>query len=191
MGGWFRWNGVNRRLSPRRLHILHREHTAALAGGLAAAGIVLGVGLWVVPADDRQAVQLLSAMMPTLRFFGFAILSASATVLLLMLTLFSVSMGSRQRLRPEYYLRIKHLVAVDSIVLLVGIPFMLMLALTPAFRHTNLVPGWFVAEYVLLLAIVALLGGLLVAVMVMLYQALRNLIHAVGLDDDLELVEPP
>jgi hypothetical protein len=191
MDDWSRSNGrIERPPSPRRIYILRREHTAAVAGGMAAASIAVGAGLWVGPVDNGEATQLLAAMMPTLRFFAFAALSASATVLLLMLTLFSVSIGSPRRLRPEHYVRIKHLAAAASVVLLGSIPLMLMLVLTPSLRFSPAVySDWFVAEYVLLLAAVALLGGLLVGVMVMLYQALRDVIDAAGLDVDLELAE--
>jgi hypothetical protein len=196
MAGWSSSSGRSDRQRPTRgrLRLLRREHAAALIGGLAASLFVVGAGsMWVAPIDGREAEQLLRAMMPTLRFFAFAILSSSATVLLLMLTLFSVSMGSPRWLRPSHYLRIRHLVSIDSFVLLGGIPLMLILILTPALRHSQgVASSWFLIEYGLLLAIVGLLGGLLVAVMVMLYLAVRDLIRIVGLEiDDPDLVEPP
>lgn len=196
MAGWSSQNGrSDRRRPPRgRLRLLRREHAAALIGGVAATLFVVGAGgIWVGPIDGREAEQLLQSMMPTLRFLGFAILSASATVLLLMLTLFSVSMGSPRRLRSSHYLRIRHLVSIDSLVLLGGIPFMLILILTPPLRRSAAVPaGWFLIEYSALLTIAGLLSGLLVAVTVMLYLAVRDLIRIVGLAiDDPDLVDPP
>lgn len=170
---------------------LRREYLVALGCGLATAVAAGSMMLLIERIHPREAVELIEALMPTARFFAFAMLSGSGTILVLMLTLFSLSYGSPARLRAQHYVRIKRLAAVDVVALVGATLFMLLLISNVPLQQADAVPEHaFQWIYRLIVGFSATLGGTIIGVMVMLYQTVRDIIREIGLRQPLGLGEP-
>ena len=149
----------------------------------AGAAVITGVGAlamgWV---GDSEARVLLEAMLPTSRFLCSAVMTASATILALMLTLLGFSVNSDMRLSDTFYLRVKHIAFYDMLLLIVAISF-LVLHCIPITKSDQLPEWWYPTLYYGLLGAAAVIGGAMVSVVVMLYSAVKDVIHAFGLED--------
>lgn len=165
-----------------------RSSGPAIGGGLAFVVILLGL-FTVGSVSGFEARSLLSSMLPTARFLYSAVITASATILALMLTLLSLSYNSQSTLRPVHYNRVKQIALVDTVTFVTAIAFLLVLVVP--LRETDNVPAsvYQVYFYVALVG-AAILGGLVVSIVLMLYTTVRDMIAIVGLGkEDHPLIE--
>lgn len=147
----------------------------AAAGGIVVALVIGGVVVTVGQAGAGEAQRLLEAALPTTRFLCSAVMTASATTLALMVTLLSLSTGDGRSLKSRHFQRIRQIALVD-VIAFVGATVLLAAHVFP-FGESNEIPsGWYVAAYYTLTGLAALLGGLLVSVMIMLYDAVCDII---------------
>lgn len=152
----------------------------AILGGALATVVALAGSLSVGHISGVKGRILLQAMMPSFRFLCFAAISGSATTLALMLTLLGLSRNSMTTLRATHYQRIKQIAFVDLIVFLLGDLFLLVFTLP--LQESEAVPvAWFDTIYYVTITAASILGGLLFTVMLMLFNALRDIIDVMGL----------
>ncbi len=159
---------------------------AAIAGGSGAAVTIL-VGLTLFLAGNVARI-LLDALVPTTRFLCASVMTATATVLALMLTLLSLSMNAEVKLKDVVYHRLKQIAFYDMLIL-VAATFFLVVHCVPVREGKNVPYWWYPFVYYAVLVAAALLAGGLVTVVVMLYAALRDMIHAFHLDGADHLVK--
>jgi hypothetical protein len=152
----------------------------ALLGGALATLVALVGSLSVGHISGVKGHVLLQAMMPSFRFLCFAAISGSTTTLALMLTLLGLSRNSGTTLKATHYQRIKQIAFVDLIVFLMGDLFLLLF--TIPIQETGTVPlEWFSTIYYITITMASVLGGLLFTVMLMLFNALRDIIDVMGM----------
>lgn len=152
----------------------------ALLGGALATLVALVGSLSVGHMSGAKGRVLLQAMMPSFRFLCFAAISGSATTLALMLTLLGLSRNSRTTLSATHYQRIKQIAFVDLIAFLLGDLFLLVF--TIPIQETEAIPlAWFGTIYYITITAASILGGLLFTVMLMLFNALRDIIDVMGI----------
>ena len=153
-----------------------------IAAGGAAVGLV-GIGSVVIVGEVSQleAFELLKAMLPTTRFFCSAVLTSTATILALMVTLISLSSSTSTELKAEHYRRIQRIATLDSIAFAGGM-LLLLFIMIPMEESEVLSYGWYRFIYYGVLGAAATLGGLVVSVVMMLYSETRQLIRVIGLD---------
>lgn len=152
----------------------------ALLGGALATLVTLVGSLSVGHISGVKGHVLLQAMMPSFRFLCFAAISGSATVLALMLTLLGLSRNSGTTLKATHYQRIKQIAFVDLIAFLMGDLFLLLF--TIPIQETGTFPvEWFDTIYYITITTASILGGLLFTVMLMLFNALRDIIDVMGI----------
>jgi len=164
--------------SPAELKVDLRK---AIAGG-AIAAIVSAAGSWVVGSvHGSQGLVLLEAMLPTTRFLCSSVMTASATVLALMLTLLGLSTGSSDRFKASHYQRVQQIALIVAIAFVAATVFLLVLNI-PLEESDNIAAAWYSTAYYVVLVASSLLGGLLVAAILMLYDAVRDMIQIVGID---------
>lgn len=147
----------------------------AALGGVIAAVVSLSGTLLVGYVTDLKALRLLEAMLPSTRFLCSAVMTASATTLALMLTLLSFSKETERNLRSTHYERIKQITLLDTVVF-VAATLLLLLINIPLQESEGTLSAWYSTIYYTMIVYVSLLGGTLIAVMLMLYNAARNLI---------------
>lgn len=166
----------------------------------AVFGGVLGMlvsffGAWAVGrVHGAEGIVLLEAMLPTTRFLCSAVMTASATILALMLTLLGLSTEASKSIQPGHYKRVWQIALIDTIGF-VAATLLLLLLNVPVEESESIASPWFARFYYAILVFSSLLGGLLIAVVLMLYDAVRDMIQAVGLEREdhpiLETEEEP
>lgn len=155
----------------------------ALFGG-AFAMIIAVVGSTVVGnlygAEGRL---LLEAMLPTTRFLCSAMMTATATILALMLTILSLSSNSSNQIHSAHYRRVQQIALLDMIAF-VGATFLLLVLNIPLEESDSISTEWYSTSYYVVLIYSSVLGGMLISIVMMLYAAIRDMISVVGLQDE-------
>ena len=160
------------------------------AGGAAVALVGIGSVLIVGEISQLEAFELLKAMLPTTRFFCSAVLTSTATILALMVTLISLSSSTSTELKAEHYQRIRRIATLDAIAFAGGM-LLLLFIMIPMEESEVLSYGWYRFIYYGVLAASALLGGLVVSVVIMLYSETKLLIRTIGLEHQPSPLEKP
>lgn len=154
----------------------------ALIGGVLAAGVALA-GQWLVGQiySGAEALKLVNAMVPAARSVGSAVVTASGTILALMLTMLSLTNQASSNFDRIFYQRIQRIGLLSTIALATGI--LLLLFLSIPVQESNAVPTtWFSIVYYALMVLTAGLAGLLVAIVLMLFNAMTSLIKVISPD---------
>jgi hypothetical protein len=158
----------------------------ALFGGVLAAVIAL-VGQWFIGRiyNGDEARFLIAAMLNSALYFGASVVTASATILALMLTMLSLTDQSKIDFDTVFFHRVEKIGILTTISLASSILLLLFLSI-PVQESKNVPTQWFTTIYYVLIITLALLAGLLVTVVLMLLNAIRSLIEGVRPDDDDE-----
>lgn len=156
----------------------------ALLGGLLAACIAL-VGQWFIGRiySGDEARFLIAAMLNSALFFGASVVTASATILALMLTMLSLTDQSKIDFDKVFFHRIEQIGVMTTVSLASSILLLLFLSI-PVQESKSVPTHWFTTIYYILIISLALLAGLLVTVVLMLLNAIRSLIENVQPDDE-------
>lgn len=151
----------------------------ALIGGFLAAAIALA-GQWAIGQvySGYEARKLLEAMASSAHYLGSAVVTASATIIALMLTMLSLSNQTEDDFDIIFYRRIERIGILATVSLIGGI--LLLLFLSVPLQEADSVPSrWFTTIYYVLIGFLAVLSGLLVAIVLMLLNAMTSLIDVV------------
>jgi hypothetical protein len=152
----------------------------ALAGGALAAAVTL-TGMWLSGLASGSAVNtLLRDFLPSAQDFSGTITLASATILALMLTLLGMSSSSDSTLKPAHYVRIRQIAFGDALVFVFSVTLGLLLNV-PLTESSKLGAGVEAVVYYGALGLTALLGGALVAIVLMIYNAVADMIDVLAL----------
>ena len=151
------------------------DNKGPLAGGVVAGALLLLLLLLVGRLAPGEAILQLESSSASVRFLSSATAGAAATVLALMLTVLSLSYDPETRFRRVHYERIRRISRYCTVTLVLAV-FLLLVFVIP-FRESSPVPqAIFTGIYYLVLVGSSVLGGLMVAIMLMLYQAITGLI---------------
>ncbi len=147
---------------------------ALYSGSLAALVIFLGTYFTgrLGPYEARVSIQ---EMRPSLRFICSSTLTATSTILALLLTLLSFSGTTERNLKAEHFDRVKWIARLTTIAFSAAIILLLFLNL-PLKNSDVDMPGFYRAAYYTLLVYGSLLGGLMISVVLMLYRASKAII---------------
>ena len=114
--------------------------------------------------------------MPSARAVGSAIVTAAGTILALMLTMLSLTNQARSSFDRIFYQRVERIGLLSTIALAMGT--LLLLFLSIPIQESQQVPSsWYSYVYYVVIALTASLSGLLVAIVLMLYNAMTSLIQ--------------
>lgn len=159
-----------------------RDAKVALGAGVGTA-LLIGLGTLAVGSiGGGEARVLLEAMLPTSRFLSSAIMTASATILALMLTLLGMTVNAQRDIDPTYYHRVKQIAFYDMLTLTLATCFLVVHCI-PVTKSDEIPSWWFPTAYYLLLGTSAVLGGALVSIVAMIYTTLQDVIHLLGIED--------
>lgn len=169
-------------------HVIFFGSKKALFGGLLAGSIALG-GQWLVGQvySGYEARQLLEAVASSSLYLGGSVVTASATIIALMLTMISLSKQSNNEFDSIFYKRIQRIGQLSATALIAGI--LLLLFLSIPLQESDKVPSaYFKPIYYILIIFVAGLSGLLVSIILMLLNAINSLISIVkpSFEEDVE-----
>ena len=144
--------------------------------------VVMGIGAFTLGsfgASDSRA--MVEAILPTTNFLCSSIMTASAAILALMLTVLGLTTNADVKLNTTFYRRIKQIAFYDMIVLCYSIIF-LVLQCIPITESDEIPTWWYPSVYYGMLAASAILGGGMIAIVSMLYSAISSLIDVFGLE---------
>lgn len=123
-----------------------------------------------------QPYQLIRAMQGTTNTFCFAGITASSTILPLMLTIFSYAMNKTEQFETRFYQRIKHIGGLCVGAFMAGL-FTLMILSAPLGNMPEIDPTWHRLVYYLVILGIATMSGFLVTILVLLYTTISTIIH--------------
>lgn len=154
---------------------LHRRKDLryAAVGGFAAAVVGFGGMAVVGTASDFEARRLIDAVLPTARFAASAYVAGGATILALMLTLLTFSITHDLQFHRSHYQRIREISTLTTAVIASSV--MLLMFLSFPLDETGVERGYRWVYYAILLG-GATTGGVFIAVVLMLFYAIRQLI---------------
>lgn len=169
-------------------HSLFVGSKKALIGGILAGSIAL-VGQWLVGQvySGWEARKLLEPFTSSALYLGGSVVTASATILALMLTMLSLTKQASGEFDAIFFKRIERIGLLSTICLIGGV--LLLLFLSVPLQESNEVPGsWYTVIYYVLITFTACLSGLIVGVVLMLFNAIGSLIDVVkpSMDEDYD-----
>lgn len=155
----------------------------ALLGGVLAVLIAIAGSTVVGTLYGAEGRLLLEAMLPTTRFLCSAMMTATATILALMLTILSLSSNSSNQIHAAHYKRVQQIALLDMIAF-VGATLLLLVLNIPLEESDSISSGWYNTSYYVVLIYSSVLGGMLISIVMMLYAAIRDMISVVGLQNE-------
>lgn len=157
-------------------------HWKPLIGGLLAALIGASGTVFVGSISGFEALALLEGILPSTRFLCSAVTTASATILALLLTAMSLSEAVDAELKPETYGRMQWLALLDAIALIGAVVVLLILNIP--LQESDAVPTQlYDVFYYVLVSVASALGGLLIAIVLVLYDTVKGMCQLLGAGD--------
>lgn len=168
-------------------HILFFGSKYALVGGIIAGSIALA-GQWMVGQvySGWQAHKLLESVISAGLYFGGAIVTGSATILALMLTMLGVTRQTNSEFDAIFFKRIERIGKLSTISFIAGVLLLLFLSV-PVQKSDEVPTSWYTAIYYILTSFIAILSGLIVTIVLMLFNAIESVINTLKPDVDEEV----
>lgn len=145
------------------------------------ASVITGSGAYILGnISGYEAKDLIKASLPGINTLCNTIVLASATILALLLTLLSISSGSKSKLKESHYHHVLIIAKFDTIVFVASM-IAFQLFNIPITEAENVPPNWFTYIYYITLGTSSILSGALIGVVIMLFNAVSSIIKIVGL----------
>ncbi|MBT8255988.1 MAG: hypothetical protein KJO23_05535 [Bacteroidia bacterium] len=159
----------------------------AIYGGLIAM-CISGLGAFLLGnISGYEAKQLIGASLDGINMLCNTIVLASATILALLLTLLGISTGTKTKLKDEHYAQVLKIAKFDTILFISAL-LMFQFFNLPIMEADNVPTAWFKYVYWASLFASSLISGMMVAIVLLLYGTITNIIKIVGLGKDHPLL---
>lgn len=159
--------------------ILFLGSQKALIGGILAGSIAL-CSQWLIGQvyTGWEARQLLESVTSSALYLGGSVVTASATILALMLTMLGLTKKSNGEFDSLFFKRIERIGLLSTISLIAGV--LLLLFLSVPVQKADEVPAfWYTVIYYILITFIAGLAGLVVSIVLMLLNSITSLIDVI------------
>jgi len=163
------------------------ELKGPLLGGVISAVGLFGMVFAVGRIGDFEALRIIAAAVPSTRFLASTAIGAGVTILALLLTLIGLSLTLEISFHVRLYQRAKAITSLTVAAIVIGVA--LLLAVTLPIREVEELSRVYDVLYYVLGVAVASLGGLMVAIGLMISSTLSGLIelaHPEGSNDLLD-----
>lgn len=161
-------------------HQLKQDLAVAGAIGAVSAVSIAGVAAVMGRVGDAEARRLLEAILPTSRLFCSAMMTVSATILALMLTMIGLGKQADNELADSHYKRIMNIALYDSILFAAAV-IMFVMHCVPVYESDSMPKWWYPTIYYGVLILSSILAGGAIAIVVQLYLAVKDVIQVVAL----------
>lgn len=150
----------------------------SLLGGVTMAivtliGLIIGGQVY----SHTTAVKLIEVMSPPLQMFAFATITATITMLALILTMLGVIKDGELGFSKEFYQLIERISRIDTILLIICAMLLTVLAIPVTESETQISETAATIVYYVLTLTNATIVGLLVAAVLMLFDAIKSVIR--------------
>jgi len=160
-----------------------KNNRTSIFGGLIAT-LFTGIGVFFLgDVSGYEAKLLLKDSLAGLNVLCNTIILASATILALLLTVLSVSSGSKDALKKTHYLQVLSIAKFD-VILFIAALILFQFFNIPIMESNKVPTSWFDVIYWATLIASAIISGMMITVILMLYTAVTNLIAIIGLGED-------
>ena len=150
-------------------------------GGIAAT-LITSVGMLLLDhISGLKAKELIENSLPRMNTFFNTIVLASGTILTLLLTITNISYGSNTTLKKEFYHRFIAVARLDALVFIISVITFLLIN-NPLTKAEGIDVKVYTYLYYSLSITSSLVCGAIVAVIIMLYEAINTLIKIIGLN---------
>jgi len=164
-----------------------KNNKRAVTGGLLAT-IFTGLGVFLLGnISGYEAKHLLEVSLSGLNMLCNTIVLASATILALLLTLLGISSGSESNLKEKHYIQVLSIAKFD-VILFVGALILFQFFNIPIIESDSVPTEWFKIIYWAILFFTSIICGMMITVVLMLYNTITNMITIVGLKKDHTLL---
>ena len=153
------------------------------AGGLVAAIVAAAFTMGVGTVAPYEAPKLLEPFIATLQFFCGAMCTASGTIVALMLTALGLSAQAERRFNEFHYRRLRFIARMATIVFVLSTLLLLLIGV-PLERADHIPRQFHNVVYYVVTTYAAVLCGLVVTTVLMLYRTVSETIEAIGLAGD-------
>ncbi len=175
-------------LKPGDQERLRADLRIALTGSVVAAALMGAVLVLVGNVGDSEARALLQAAIPTIRSFTSTVMVVSASTLALMLTILGLTSDTDQQIRGGHFERVRQIALADVVVFAAAT--LLLVSLVVPFDDASSFPHrWYDVVYYVATGLSALIGGVVVGIMLLIYAAVRDLTETFGPGDESPLLE--
>ena len=140
-------------------------------------GTLIGTFLIGQIYSDTQARAFIEAMAPSLRTLCFAAITASATVISLLLTTIGFAHRLDNDFDQPFYHQIKLIARLCSLSLIIAVS--ILLVLTMPVTESDALRTWFSLMYYTLIVFSAALAALIVSIIILLYRTIDHIIYVV------------
>ncbi|MCA9913850.1 MAG: hypothetical protein KC496_10900 [Anaerolineae bacterium] len=149
----------------------------AFAGGISALLLTVFIyfGLQRI-FQNLPIYQILGAMRGTSNTLCFAGITASSTILPLMLTIFSFARRSEGKFNPWFYQRIKNIALLCCVAFVTGL-FTLTVLSAPISDMSEVSDVWYRVFYYVIVGGLASMVGTLIAILIMLFYSILHIIN--------------
>ena len=164
-----------------------KQNRSAIYGGIVAT-LLSGLGVFLLGnVSGYEAKHLLSSSLQGINMLCNTIILASATILALLLTLLGISSGTKSKIKKEHYSEVKNIAQFDTVLFITGL--LLFQFFNIPITETEEVPAaWYEVIYWATLISTSILSGMMITVILMLYNTVTNIIHIVGIGGDHQLI---
>ncbi len=164
-----------------------KNHKIAFTGGFLAA-LFTGLGVFLLGnLSGNEAKYLLEQSMSGLNMLCNTIVLASATILALLLTVLSVSTGTDNSIKAKHYYQVLNIAKFD-VILFISALILFQFFNIPIIESEEVPLSWYDIIYWATLLCTSVISGMMITVILMLYNAVTNLISIVGLGKDHHLL---
>jgi hypothetical protein len=156
--------------------------------GVVTIILIAAVGLIVVGrvTDATYAQTVIEAMSPPMQMLAFATITATVTILVLTLTMLSVMKELERSFSKQFYSLIERIGFLAASGLILGIFLLALLSIPFHDAQTAIADQASIVVYYLLVFTNALISGLLVALILMLFDSVKSVIRISKAQEDAE-----
>jgi hypothetical protein len=159
-------------------HPLTNQWNWSLIGGVIATAFTV-IGLVIVGQvySHLELQQLIEAMTPAMQMLGFTTVTATGTIIALMMTMLGLIHQADVKFKSSFYHSIRRIALFSTIDFIASVLLLSLVGIP--FGEADTVPAWWLnlLYYALILAN-ALISGMLVTIILMLYEVVKSMINA-------------
>ncbi|WP_020567348.1 hypothetical protein [Neolewinella persica] len=145
--------------------------------GIIAAAIILSGNYLLGIINNADALEMINGSQPTIRFMCSAVMTATATILALLLTILSFTVNREEKLRKDHFKRLRTIAKMCTGTFVASMIGLLLLSIpyTKA-EGTNEIAEYFSIIYYVMQMYAALMSAALITIVFMLYETAKTAI---------------
>lgn len=170
--------------------LFNRDSKWPIIGGGIITFLGLSAAVLIGQIGGTQAKHFLSQSQSNINTLFNTIVLSSSTILALLFTVLSLSSGTKVKLKDAFYSRIKQVALFDTILFVITM-FIFLTLNFPVEKSGDIPDFWYKVIYYVTAVAASIIGGMIVTVILLLYNTISDLIHILGFGADHPMAEVP